>query len=46
MRMSDQVALAEAAQDALELFGELTECAQVGDGWSCSNPRHPTALRS
>ena len=43
--MNDQVALAEA-HAGLELVGELTACAQFGDGWSAPNPRHPMALRS
>ena len=30
--MNDQVALVEAAQDALELVGELTECARHSTG--------------
>jgi hypothetical protein len=41
MRINDQVALAAAAQDALGLVGELTECAQFGDGWSCTQPATP-----
>jgi hypothetical protein len=32
--MIDPVALAEAAQDALDRFVELTACAEFGDGWS------------
>jgi hypothetical protein len=34
MRMIDPVALAEAAHDALDRFGELTAYAEFGDGWS------------
>lgn len=36
--MINQVAVAEAAQDALDRFGELTVCAEFGDGWSCTQP--------
>ena len=38
MRMIDPVALADAAQDALDRFVELTACAEFGDGWSCTQP--------
>jgi hypothetical protein len=27
---------AEEAQDALERFGEMTECLRYGQGWSCT----------
>ncbi len=32
---------AEEAQDALERFGEMTECLQCGQGWSCTLPATP-----
>jgi hypothetical protein len=41
MRMIDPVAVAEAAQDALDRLGELTVCAEFGDGWSCTQPATP-----
>jgi hypothetical protein len=37
----DPIALAEAAEDALDRFGELTECAEFGYGWSCTRPTTP-----
>ena len=39
--MVDPIAVAEAAQDALDRFGELTICAEFGDGWSCTQPATP-----
>lgn len=39
--MIDAVAVAEVAQDALDRFGELTVCAEFGDGWSCTEPATP-----
>lgn len=44
--MIDAVAVAEAAQDALDRFGELTVCAafgdgEFGDGWSSTQPAAP-----
>jgi hypothetical protein len=41
MRMIEQVAVAEAAQDALDRFSELMACAEFGDGWSCTQPATP-----
>jgi hypothetical protein len=41
MRMIDPVALAEAARDALDRFGEVSVCAQFGHGWSCMQPAIP-----
>ena len=41
MRMVDPLAVAEAAQDALDRFGEVTICAEFGDGWSCTQPATP-----
>lgn len=39
--MADPVAVAEAGQDALDRFGEVTVCAEFGDGWSCTYPATP-----
>jgi hypothetical protein len=41
MRMTHPLAVAEAAQDALDRFGEVTICAELGDGWSCTQPATP-----
>jgi hypothetical protein len=41
MKMADPLAAGEAAQDALERFGELTICAEFGDGWLCTHPATP-----
>ena len=41
MRMVDPLAVAEAAQDALDRLGEVTICAEFGDGWSCTQPATP-----
>jgi hypothetical protein len=41
--MADPLAVADAAQDALDRFGELTICAEFGDGWSCPHPATPDA---
>jgi hypothetical protein len=41
MRMIDPATLAEAAQGALDRFGELTVCAEFGDHWSCTQPATP-----
>jgi len=32
MRMADPFAVAEAAHDALDRFGEVTICTEFGDG--------------
>jgi hypothetical protein len=37
----DPIALAEATQDALERFGEVTACLQYGEGWSCTQAATP-----
>jgi hypothetical protein len=39
--MADPVAVAEATQDALDRFGEVTICAEFDDGWSCTHPATP-----
>jgi hypothetical protein len=39
--MADPVAVAEATQDALDRLGEVTVCAEFGDGWSCTHPATP-----
>jgi hypothetical protein len=41
MRMADPLAVAEAAQDPLDRFGEVTICAEFGHGWSCMQPATP-----
>jgi hypothetical protein len=41
MRMTDSLAVAEAAQDALDRFSEVTICAEFGHGWSCTQPATP-----
>ena len=41
MRMADPLAVAVAAQDALDRFGEVTICAEFGHGWSCTQPATP-----
>lgn len=35
--MSDPVAMADAAQDALDRFGEVTIFAEFGNGWTCTH---------
>jgi hypothetical protein len=39
--LTDPVALAEAAQDALDRLGELAACAEFGYDWSCIYPAAP-----
>jgi hypothetical protein len=41
MRMADPLAVAKAAQDALDPFGEVTICAEFGDGCSCTQRAGP-----
>jgi hypothetical protein len=41
MRMIDPVAVAEAAQEALDRFAELTVCVEFRDAWSCTQPATP-----
>jgi hypothetical protein len=43
--MAEPIAVAEAAQDALDRFSELTTCDEFGDGWSCTQPATPVGLR-
>ena len=38
---NDPIVQAEEAQEALERFGEVTGCAQFGEGWSCTMPATP-----
>jgi hypothetical protein len=38
---NDPIVQVEEAEDALERFGELTECLQYGHGWSCTMPATP-----
>jgi hypothetical protein len=45
MRMADPLAVAEAAKDALDRFGEVTICAEFGHGWSCTQPATQLDLR-
>jgi len=37
----DPILQAEAVQDAVERFGEVGECLQYGDSWSCTMPATP-----
>jgi hypothetical protein len=45
MRMIDPVALAEAAQDALDLFGELMASPSSGTASHALNPLHGMGQR-